>query len=181
MAEHIEKDDYIALSGYAKSKGLSVPKNFDIDSLVLTLKSENATNVKVNGWKFKESVLDEYVPKLGFKKTVKRPTEPDELVSYTTLVDDQEVYIFASVKPSTEKAFIRAIEDSIEETITKVKDIVYNENPDSLISSISIMGKLLNGELFADRIDIDKKFNGKFYISTVREFEYQVMQKLIGK
>ena len=174
-----KKDEYIALSSYCKKHDLSISKDFDIGSFVLTVKENDQTGAKVSGWKFRVDVLDEYVPKLGFKTVQRRPTEPDEIFAYTTLIDDQEVYVFAALKPSTEKKFIRELEDIIDVTLEKVDDIGYDDVPAKLIESLNVIGKLIDGESFADNIDLGKAFNNKFHINVVNELQDLTMNSLI--
>jgi hypothetical protein len=65
-------DKYIALSGYCKSKGLSIPKDFDINSMFEDIDPDD---YKISGYKFKVSALEKRVPKFNFKKIASMKTE----------------------------------------------------------------------------------------------------------
>ena len=78
MSRH-NKDKWISLSGYCKSKDLSVPKDFDLTSLMEEV-GEDA--VKVSGYKFLESKLDKFIPQFKFNKVQKREVIPKRLYIY---------------------------------------------------------------------------------------------------
>ncbi len=134
-----KQNEYVALSGYCKEKGLSVPKTLAAEVIAEDFNIEPIPT----GYKFKRSDLDVVVPKLGLKPIRQNYKIPKYLHIY--IVNNTELLVFVNqeIGARKERKIIEAFDDDI-----ILEEIELDENrPENGAAIISAL-KTLEDEVY---------------------------------
>jgi len=126
-------DKMIALSGYCKSKQLSLPSSFKVDDFIETLSDDDYV---ISGYKFKESVLDKIVPSLKLKTVKKVHTLDKHLYVFRFKDTDSFMLVYQDSKTHFENIVSSVLEDIY---IEKIKIYGSRSNGDKIIEALTIL------------------------------------------